>query len=129
VVRSVPSTPETSPSVDTYSSIWRIEATFTIATCWEGDRLVAVIDWEGSRPGDRAFDLVTFCFGFTQARATRTGLEERVWERACAATGSDALAAYVAHMALLRLDWSIRHHPDEVEALIDLVDRYMALVG
>jgi aminoglycoside phosphotransferase (APT) family kinase protein len=94
----------------------------------EGDRLVAVIDWEGSRPGDRAFDLVTFCFGFTHARVTRAGLEHRVWERACALAGPDALAAYVAHMALRRLDWSIRHHPDEVEALIHLVDRYMDLV-
>jgi aminoglycoside phosphotransferase (APT) family kinase protein len=28
----------------------------------EGDELVAVVDWEGCRPGDRGFDLVTFCF-------------------------------------------------------------------
>jgi aminoglycoside phosphotransferase (APT) family kinase protein len=94
----------------------------------DGQRLVAVIDWEGSRPGDRVFDLVTFCFGFTHARVAGPELEERVWARASTLGGADALAAYVAHMALRRLDWSIRFHPDEVDGLIGLVDRYIALV-
>jgi aminoglycoside phosphotransferase (APT) family kinase protein len=47
----------------------------------EGDELVAVVDWEGCRPGDRAFDLVTFCFGMTDSIAA-AGADTRVWGHA-----------------------------------------------
>jgi thiamine kinase-like enzyme len=90
--------------------------------------LTAVVDWEGARLGDRAFDLVTFCFGFTHAVAD-LGLEEVVWQRAASLAHPDALTAYVAHMALRRLDWTIRHHPDELDRISDLVGRYMSKCG
>jgi len=87
-----------------------------------GGRLSAVIDWEGCTPGDRAFDLVTFSFGFTHARAA-LGAEERLWRRVEEMASVDRLAAYVAHMSLRRLDWAIRHH-----AARD-VDRLLAVVA
>jgi aminoglycoside phosphotransferase (APT) family kinase protein len=91
--------------------------------------LSAVIDWEGCIPGDRAFDLVTFSFGFTHAHAmTRT--EERVWRRAVELASLDRLAAYVAHMSLRRLDWTIRHHPGDVDRVLNAVaDRRSRVEG
>ncbi len=89
-----------------------------------GDHMSAVVDWEGSTSGDRVFDLVTFCFGFTYAHAVE-GVEERVWERAAALRPMDTLEAYVAHMALRRLDWTIRHHAaSDVVKLLELIGRY-----
>lgn len=94
----------------------------------ERSHLVAVIDWEGCRPGDRTFDLVTFCFGMTHAQP-ESGVENRVWERASELASADALAAYVAHMSLRRVDWSIRHHPDEVDHVLQLACRYAGQVA
>lgn len=95
----------------------------------DGEHVVAVVDWEGSRPGDRAFDLVTFCFGFTHASAAHPGAEDRVWRRGTELANVDALVAYVAHMSLRRLDWTIRHHPTEVDLLTRFVHRYMELAA
>jgi aminoglycoside phosphotransferase (APT) family kinase protein len=93
-----------------------------------GDRLTAVVDWEGCRAGDRAFDLVTFCFGMTDA-VQEAGVEERVWAAACGLAGAELLAPYVAHMALRRVDWSIRHHPEEVDHVLGLALRYAGYVA
>jgi Phosphotransferase enzyme family len=93
-----------------------------------GEQVVAVVDWEGARSGDRVFDLVTFCFGFTHAIAEPSA-ESRVWERAEELAGADSLAPYVAHMALRRLDWTIRHHPNEIDRLMPFVQRYMRRVA
>jgi len=92
------------------------------------ERVVAVVDWEGSRSGDRVLDLVTFCFGFTHARAA-LGAESRIWERAKELADHDSLVAYVAHMALRRFDWTIRHHEEELDRLRHLADRYINLVA
>ncbi|MHB8245859.1 MAG: aminoglycoside phosphotransferase family protein [Acidimicrobiales bacterium] len=91
----------------------------------QGEHLSAVVDWGGARFGDRAFDLVTFCLGFTHA-VSEPGREEAVWRRATSLTRPDALRAYVAHVALRRLDWTIRHHPDEIDRVAEMVDRYVA---
>jgi hypothetical protein len=90
--------------------------------------LAAIVDCEGMRPGDRAFDLVTFCFGFTHARGA-AGLDELVWRRAATLSTPEHLEAYVAHMALRRLDWTIRHHaPAEVTTVLDVVERLRRLL-
>lgn len=84
------------------------------------------MDWEGIKPGDRAFDLVTFRLGFTHAVAP-AGLSDLVWGRARQLCPTEDLEAYLAHMALRRLDWSIRHHgPTEVEDLVALVHHLRA---
>ncbi len=87
-----------------------------------GGALSAVVDWEGCVPGDRAFDLVTFWFGLTHARPAPP-VAARVWERASELCTAEALAAYFAHMALRRLDWTIRHHDSsEVIRVLDFID-------
>jgi hypothetical protein len=86
-----------------------------------GDRLSAVVDWEGCTSGDRAFDLVTFCFGLGRARAA-LGVEERVWSRAEELAPAAHLRVYVAHMALRTLDWAIRHHSAaEVDRVLEVI--------
>jgi hypothetical protein len=70
--------------------------------------VAAVIDWEGCRSGDAVFDLVTLAFGLTVARVPAAA-RERVWDEARRRAAPDALRAYVAHMALREVDWSIRH--------------------
>lgn len=75
--------------------------------------LTSVVDWEGVRQGDSAFDLVTLAFGLSVADCSPS-LIERVWAEATEATSSDVLSAYVALMALRRLDWTVRFHSDEV---------------
>jgi thiamine kinase-like enzyme len=94
-----------------------------------GDELVAVIDWEGCKDGDRMFDLVTFAFGLPVAARDAT-VDSRLREYLLRNTDSRALAAYVAHMALRRIDWTIRHH-NAVEAptLIALADDYLAALA
>jgi aminoglycoside phosphotransferase (APT) family kinase protein len=94
----------------------------------QGAELVAVVDWEGCRSGDRAFDLVTFCFGMTHALAP-PGVEERVWGLASRSTSADALVAYVAHMSLRRVDWALRHHPEEAGPLMEHALGYVARVA
>jgi len=79
----------------------------------DSNGIVAVIDWEGSMPGDRIFDLVTlgFCAAVAQ---TERGVEDRIWKHVEREGDPAAVAAYVCQMAVRRLDWTIRHHPDEV---------------
>lgn len=72
----------------------------------------AVIDWEGCRSGDSAFDLATLAFGLSVAQVSaraRDHVVEELRQRAA----PDARRAYVAHMALRQVDWSIRHRTAE----------------
>ncbi len=57
--------------------------------------------------GDRAFDLATMLFYLYD----RDGLRERLRDRALELTDRRALSAYLAHMMLRQVDWSLRHHP------------------
>ena len=90
--------------------------------------LTAVVDWEGCQNGDRAFDLVTFCFGLTHANA-EPRVASRLWDRAVELTTADAIRGYVAHMALRRADWTIRHHPEEFSSLMTFIDDYVKIVA
>jgi hypothetical protein len=57
--------------------------------------------------GDRAFDLATILFYLYD----RDGFRERLRGRALELTDQRALDAYLAHMMLRQVDWSLRHHP------------------
>jgi len=57
--------------------------------------------------GDRAFDLATMLFYLYD----RDGIRERLRGRALELTGQRALDAYLAHMVLRQVDWSLRHYP------------------
>jgi Ser/Thr protein kinase RdoA (MazF antagonist) len=57
--------------------------------------------------GDRAFDLATMLFYLYDRRDIREQLRGRALEL----TSGRALSAYLAHMLLRQVDWSLRHHP------------------
>jgi hypothetical protein len=57
--------------------------------------------------GDRAFDLATMLFYLYH----HDGFRERLRGRALELTDQRALDAYLAHMMLRQVDWSLRHHP------------------
>jgi Phosphotransferase enzyme family len=57
--------------------------------------------------GDRAFDLATMMFYRYDHDSTR----DRLRSRALELTSRRALDAYLAHMLLRQVDWSLRHYP------------------
>jgi len=66
-----------------------------------GGRVSGVIDWEGSRPGDPQFDLVTLAF---YAPGTPR-LEEAV-----GSLDAGRRAVYQAHLCVRQAEWSLRRH-------------------
>ncbi len=77
----------------------------------------AVIDWEGSGAGDRAFDLATLLFYDYLNAPVRKALLARI----LAVAEREAVAIYLAHMVIRQLEWSISHHPKRV------VDYYLRI--
>ncbi len=57
--------------------------------------------------GDRAFDLATLLFYHYDHEDIRALLRGRLLDLA----GPRAASAYLAHMVLRQVDWSLRHHP------------------
>lgn len=78
----------------------------------EDDELVAVIDWEGARGGDRRFDLATLAFCLIDSEC-EPGVAERF---------PPPEEPYVAHLSLRLVDWQIRFHPDQVDRWLDRAD-------
>lgn len=77
---------------------------FTLANVLvDGAGVTGVIDWGGTRTGDRLFDLATLLY---YARGEAPELERYVVVR----IGHEGLAVYLAHMAVRQSDWSLRHH-------------------
>jgi aminoglycoside phosphotransferase (APT) family kinase protein len=68
-----------------------------------GGRVTGVIDWEGARPGDPRFDLVTLAF---YAPGT-TLLDDEV-----AGLDSGLRAVYQAHLCVRQAEWSLRRHDE-----------------
>jgi aminoglycoside phosphotransferase (APT) family kinase protein len=64
-------------------------------------RVSGVIDWEGARPGDPRFDLVTLAF-----YAPGTALVERALED----VDAGLRAVYQAHLCVRQAEWSLRRH-------------------
>lgn len=80
------------------------------------ETMSGVVDWEGARAGDSAFDLATLLFYGYDDRQMRDFL----WEYSLARRPMQVLSVYLAHLILRQVDWSLRHH----EASIS--DRYIA---
>jgi hypothetical protein len=72
----------------------------------EHERVTGVIDWEGSRSGDCAFDLATMLF-YTWPFE---GFRDRLWRALLERTSQGAVAIYLAHMIVRQLDWSMPFH-------------------
>jgi hypothetical protein len=72
----------------------------------ENERISGVIDWEGSRSGDCAFDLATMLFYTWRFEEFR----DRLWRALLERTARGAITVYLAHMIVRQLDWSMRFH-------------------
>jgi Ser/Thr protein kinase RdoA (MazF antagonist) len=74
----------------------------------DGTSITGVIDINPPvLAGDRAFDLATLLFYWYDHDDIRRLLRTRLFELA----GSRAACAYLAHMVLRQVDWSLRYHP------------------
>ena len=74
----------------------------------DGTAITGVIDINPPiLTGDRAFDLATLLFYHYDHAEIRSSLRARLLDLA----GRRATAAYLAHMVLRQVDWSLRHHP------------------
>lgn len=76
----------------------------------DGAAVSGVVDWEGVRAGDRAFDLATLLFYVYEAKAARAAL----WSRLQALRPGPVIAVYLAHVILRQVEWSLRLHAPEV---------------
>jgi len=82
---------------------------FTLANLLiSGAGITGVIDINPpALTGDRAFDLATMLYYLYD----RDDIRERLRGRALELTDRRALDAYLAHMVLRQVDWSLRYHP------------------
>jgi len=77
----------------------------------DGATITGVIDINAPvLAGDRAFDLATLLFYVYDHDGLRAALGARLLELA----GHQAARAYLAHIVLRQVDWSVRHHPAAV---------------
>jgi aminoglycoside phosphotransferase len=82
-------------------------------------RLTGVVDCDGMRTGDRVFDLVTFAFCLSEARRPAAS-ENDIWSLTTRLRDPAIITAYVAHMALRQVDWSLRRRtPADVTRWLD----------
>jgi len=75
-----------------------------------GPTVSGVVDWEGVRAGDRAFDLATLLFYVWEAPPTRTLILGRLDQL----RPRPVIGAYVAHVILRQVEWSLRFHTPEI---------------
>jgi Ser/Thr protein kinase RdoA (MazF antagonist) len=74
----------------------------------DGTSITAVIDINPpALAGDRAFDLATLLFYVYDHEEIR----RRLWARILKLTSRTAAEAYLAHMVLRQVEWSLRHYP------------------
>ena len=76
----------------------------------DGAEVSGVVDWEGVRAGDRAFDLATLLFYAYEAEPARAAL----WARLRTMRPAPVVAVYLAHVILRQVEWSLRLHAPEV---------------
>lgn len=75
----------------------------------DGTAITGVIDINPPvLAGDRAFDLATLLFYLYDQHPARDLLHARLLDLA----GPQTACAYLAHMVLRQVDWSLRHHPE-----------------
>lgn len=75
-----------------------------------GGEISGVVDWEGCRAGDRAFDLATLFFYAGASGNAEVDQVERLWWLLLNQTGPRLLGVYLAHLVLRQVVWSIRFH-------------------
>ena len=87
------------------------------------DRVAAVIDWGGARPGDLGIDLAILAFDLTWR--SPGPVQQRVEAHLRRTTDPDTFARVWAHASLRLVDWSIRHHPADVDHWVAVARRHL----
>jgi hypothetical protein len=85
--------------------------------------ITAVVDWMGARPGSVELDLALLAFDLSLHWPGP--LEERVERVLVERANPELLAKVWAHAGLRMLDWSIRHHPHDVNHWISMTARHL----
>lgn len=89
----------------------------------DADTVSGVVDWEGVRAGDRAFDLATLLFYAYDAPPARAAL----WTRLRELRPAPVIAAYLAHVILRQVEWSLRlHAPESGRRYLDRAHRVLS---
>jgi hypothetical protein len=78
---------------------------------WHDDHATVVIDWDGSRIGDRVFDLVTLAVDANEL--TSGDVMEFLKAEILGGSSRDLVRLYVAHMGLRVCVWNIVNQPAE----------------
>ncbi len=94
-----------------------------LVTDEQPDRVAAVIDWGGARPGDIGIDLAILAFDLTW-RAPGP-VQQRVEAHLRRTTDADTFARLWAHASLRLVDWAIRHYPHDVDYWLAVARRYL----
>lgn len=95
----------------------------------QGDRVSGIIDCEGARAGDRAFDLVTLLFCSDEGRLDEDA-QAWLWSLLQERRRPDALRAYMAHMCLrLTSWWAVHHDRDDTDRWIANAERWLDRCG
>jgi aminoglycoside phosphotransferase (APT) family kinase protein len=89
-----------------------------------GGRITGIVDWDGIGRGDRRFALATLRFAALgqRADADTTAWLDKVLDESL---DPETLRAYWASMSLREVDWAIRHHPEQVDDVLDLAESRM----
>ena len=94
----------------------------------EAGQIVAIIDWDGARFGDRAFDLVSLAA--SSAARGSTSAVDRLWDVITDITTPVTRLLYASHLAIRHVDWALRYGGDveyEWNHASTLLDRIEAL--
>ena len=86
------------------------------------DRVAAIVDWGGARAGDLAVDLALLRFDLSWRAPTFADDVEQTLRNEV----DDATFLRVwAHASLRLVDWSIRHHPQDVDHWVALAHHHL----
>lgn len=90
----------------------------------ENGHISGIIDWEQTRVGDCAFDLVTLWFYAYNSSAVRSSLWDILLER----SSLKAIKLYLAYIMIRQIDWAIRRYPSTVERWLAVADEVIGVL-
>lgn len=87
-------------------------------------RIAAVVDWGGAAPGRVELDLAILAFDLTRRAPGR--VQQRVEQHLLKNADEQTIRKVWAHASLRLLDWTIRHHPKDIDHWVTVANRYLA---
>jgi aminoglycoside phosphotransferase (APT) family kinase protein len=90
------------------------------------DVVTGIVDWGGVRPGRVELDLAILAFDLTWRAPGRR--QRHVEDHLCDRTDPDTFAMVWAHASLRLLDWTIRHHPHDIDHWSSVAERHLPML-